>query len=343
MRNCKRKQEEGAERRVRPRIGLKSPLLGSIVGRLLSLLGCRAKPKAAPKPVMILDLVANMCITTLEAFFDLKMVLLFRETSRYWNRYLNPKRKFWNRKLWSRISPPLWEFIPRAPAMTVASANMFESIYEGEQRNTYEKILITAACSSGNVALIQRHWVNNMFGPPIDKYMRVAVRFGQIGVLRWMAEYKRQNEERMMVRHRAFMSADDLTTAAGNGDIAAGTWLLENVAELGPYEDGFNLLQTACICEHYEFAAWVLQKFPIAPATEELVEFISAYIYTAKFLIEAFDLGWEELRGTIQGYCHDYFNNTLYRKRSYEAARWLSRRFAAEIAEQCSPDRPGVV
>lgn len=289
----------------------------------------RVKPKTTPNEVPYLGRILEMSPPVLEAFFDLKMVLLLRETSTNYNNGLDPRRTIRFRKLWSRVQPPLWKFIPQIPTMSSTSADMFASVYKGEQSYEYEKLLIEIACPTGNLALVKRHWENTRDYFNLIDNTGKAAQYGQIAVLSWLMEQKELHEAKFP-NFRIGKYLSRLRSAACNGDIMVAEWHLANGVELWSDEGGFDLLKIACACEQYKFAEWVLGRFPTSPSSSELSNFIYNNMYTASFLTKAFDLGWEELRDVYAALWTDDDNGEL-EPGLHDTFKWLGRRFKAEI------------
>ncbi len=111
--------------------------------------------------------------------------------------------------------------------------------------------------------------------------------------------------------------------------------MLENARLTDNLEYGCGIFLEACGCEHFAFAEWVLQKFPIAPNADDLSEFIEDHIYTVQFLVETFDLGWAEVSNAYYINSLEHDNKTMY-PRSIAPFRWIEERFALEIDREDS-------
>lgn len=221
--------------------------------------------------------------------------------------------------------------------MAASSADMFASVYVGGQLSEYEDVLIETACSTGNLGLVRRHWKAQRGGRPSTfDWAARAAQYGQIVVLAWLTEKQREWEATRMLppEIRGYYS---LQAAVCNGDVAMANWLLDHDSYVGLDAGGFDLLRSACSCEHYECAKWIMQKFPIAPSASELSWFINEYTYTAKFLTETFDLEWADLRVLYYELCVDNQEGKLKRK-SHSTFRWLCRRFKTEIDRELASD-----
>ena len=208
--------------------------------------------------------------------------------------------------LWDRIKPPVNSFHRIARRIDPHGAALVQNLYTNSIRGRFRSVVDEVACREGDFDLVYWLWSRPDTVPmplmgPSDSFIRLGAH-GHVDIAAWLKDARRLTNDDL--RHVYPVAA-----ACKTGDVATAEWLIRvGYSPKGAEEVAQNLLITACRLEFLKFAAWVLRRFPIVVPAERLCSVIWGCCcatdrapLSARFLIESFDLSWDDLRPTMVG------------------------------------------
>ncbi len=243
------------------------------------------------EPVAGLVGLRSAVADSVDVFLALRDVLRLRECARALTKQYHPEQR---PALWRRVRPNVNEF--HRNLLTPAGARLFESVYAGHSRRGYRKMVGEVACRTGNATLVRWIWngPNEWHSGKVERHFCILCEHGYTELAQWLAAKTSFTLDIGGIHSLVWR-------ASCAGDVRTAEWLIAYGWPLAARERGCTLLLNACEHDHLGFAAWVLRRFPLDLSSEHVcgVALVACGVgapRAVRFLLEAFDLSWEDVR-----------------------------------------------
>jgi hypothetical protein len=240
-----------------------------------------------------------------DSFLTLPMVLTLRRCSQELRTVYGPQSRA--SPLWVRLRPGINALCAAAPSISPECITMLLTLYSSPLAHKYAHAVGEIAHIAGNLALIKWFWYYMLDYGEIDdlssktSYFKHVCKFGHAGAVAWMLGVAAQPLTRLeyslsiATRLRNTKKAR-LLSMARSGHVEVAECILHSDGYLLKYwETGMELLKTACLYGHLEFAEWIMGHFPLDIDAVRLCHLVvhmcdsEAYM-SVRWLIKKFDL-----------------------------------------------------